>query len=363
MIEVLFPSLRREQFIADYWLTGTWSIEANSLILEKLAQAVSLLTDVTGILAKTDVDVQAWSPQGSHVCPALIARKLHDQGTALYLSHIDRHFSFLDPLLRKLEDELCVPRRSAHCSLFVSPVGAVIPQHFDHDFGFNVLLTGSKRWRLGSNNWVKWPVVGYQWGRTVPPDLLSFGLPPPSDNLCNVQERPVSKGSCVFVPRGAWHSTVADEYSVSLDFAVDPPNRVDHVLGCVRHLLLGNSDFRRSVDSSWMEWAASECDAFPSALREAGKNVLASGVECRSLTPLKGSDTVEITEGIAGGPYPITIHFRSQEQSIRRLSVTRNIGLRVCRWLKEAEVCNASANDVFDRLVNNTRILSGAEST
>jgi hypothetical protein len=35
----------------------------------------------------------------------------------------------------------------------------------------------------------------------------------------------VEEGACVFVPRGIWHATVAEQESISLDFAVDPFNK------------------------------------------------------------------------------------------------------------------------------------------
>src|SRR5205085_487824 len=78
-------------------------------------------------------------------------------------------------------------------------------------------------------------LVGYL-GGTLPNEM-------PAESMV-VETQP---GTVWFLPRGYWHSTVAHEDCIAIDFAIDPPCWTDYALSLFRVQLLRIPMARESV--------------------------------------------------------------------------------------------------------------------
>lgn len=152
-----------------------------------------------------------------------------DDGVSVNLEEFDRVCPAAGGWLDALSEELGVPRRFCGCSAFVSPAGSGLPLHFDDKDVVVVQVSGVKRWRLADNTGLRYPTANYAAGsRYVSRELAGYYRPgapgtEPPQHLDTVDLRP---GDALFLPRGHWHGTEADERtpSVSLSFGIAAPS-------------------------------------------------------------------------------------------------------------------------------------------
>lgn len=196
------------------------------------------------------VGIQAWSPSGSQHCGPHEALKFYLDGAALYIPKVQNLCYGAETILKSLESDLGVPAGSGHCSVFCGSRGSVVSPHCDHDYGFNYLVYGAKRWRISVSENLEFPLVGHQIGRQASSrisGLVPDCMPP---YIGFIQE----SGDCVFVPPGVWHSTECLVESLSLDFAIDPPRRSDFLLNELRCDLESVVEFRTPLDKDSLSW-------------------------------------------------------------------------------------------------------------
>jgi hypothetical protein len=142
-------------------------------------------------------------------------------------------------------------------------------------------------------------------------------------------------GAALFLPRGVWHRTEAIRFSVSLDFAVDPPTRGDYLIGKIRAGLMQYPEFRRSMDSSWESWVGSRGDSCATIVHDVVSAIVA---ECR-LQALRNS-TIPLVDGgklvldYGDGEFPLTVAFFTHDRLMHRAKLSSKSATEFVRWLQ-----------------------------
>ena len=176
------------------------------------------------------------------------AAALHAEGMALVLNGVERFLPPVQELLTALRTELgltagCEPRSI----IYVTPRGAGNSPHFDANANFVVQIRGTKRWHVAPNTHVPDPTDRWAMNEgPLPEELKGYARTPlPSAMPEDAEMIELKPGSVLFVPRGYWHSTEADEDALSLNFTFGQPTWADVVLGSLREKLLKDPAWRK----------------------------------------------------------------------------------------------------------------------
>jgi 50S ribosomal protein L16 3-hydroxylase len=184
------------------------------------------LSHIEALLAATRGPVRVWPPPERSREPAVVvasdhALRLYRDGWTVYLNPAERSVPQLLPFIRRLEADLGLYRGDIATEVFASKAGAGARPHCDFDFGFNVQLQGRKRWRLAPNMTVSNPHASVIISDPFDADVAAYSVGEvpremPTEGACELLAEP---GSVVFIPRGYWHTTMAQEPSLALTFA------------------------------------------------------------------------------------------------------------------------------------------------
>ena len=176
------------------------------------------------------------------------AAALHGQGMALILNGVERFLPLVQEWLTALRLELGLPPGCEPRSIiYVTPSGAGNSPHFDANANFVVQLRGTKRWHIARNTHVPDPTDRWAMNEgPLPEELRGYALTPlPSELPADTEVIDLKPGSVLFVPRGYWHSTEADEDTLALNFTFGQPTWADVVLGQLREKLLKDRAWRK----------------------------------------------------------------------------------------------------------------------
>jgi hypothetical protein len=174
---------------------------------------------------------------------------LYEMGLSIYLPDIAPSVPGADAFLRALESELGVIPGCARMTVWASPQGDGAATHFDGEDVFSIQLAGTKRWELAPMREYSFP-VGPQYGpgAAIAEDMypqLERGFP--DANSVEFQPVDMRPGSVLFVPRGTWHRTTADQDSFAISIGINPPCVADSYLEQLRCLLLQDPEWRRPM--------------------------------------------------------------------------------------------------------------------
>lgn len=271
-LERLFPSLSRDAFLSNHW-PGELLWEHGPLERLGLLTELPALGDLALLLGEYRDRVRVALPdkRDEHSflkVDALTAAALHRNGMALILNKVERFFPIVEQWLLGLRVELGLPQQCEPRSIiYVTPVGAGNSPHFDANANFVVQLRGTKRWHLAPNRSVRHPTDRFAINQQAPSAELAGYLegPLPTGLPDDAQSVELSPGSVLFVPRGSWHATEADEDTLALNFTFAQPTWADVALTALRTQLL--------QDAGWRALAVGLCS--PDAKRaEAGRSEL-----------------------------------------------------------------------------------------
>ena len=181
------------------------------------------------------------------------AATLHRNGMALIFNKVERFIPALAAWLNQLRLELGLPTEcEPRCIMYATPPGAGNSPHFDANANFVVQLRGTKRWHVAPNRHVPNPTD--RWAMNE--EHLSAELtgyvdgPLPTELPEDTEVIDLKAGSVLFVPRGHWHATEADEDTLALNFTFGQPTWADLALVALRKRLL--------KDPAWRELASDE---------------------------------------------------------------------------------------------------------
>lgn len=181
--------------------------------------------------------------------PGLLFR----MGLSLYLTDIADCIPALNPLLRSLEQELGAPAGCARIGAFAAARGNGVTCHMDAEEVLSIQLAGRKRFRYALAADLANP-----WGRQLNPgDPCDEALYPqvgggfPDPKKASFESAEMRPGSVLFMPRGTWHETEADEDSLSVSIIVRMPTALDCALSALRDRLLQDARWRQPMYGAW----------------------------------------------------------------------------------------------------------------
>jgi ribosomal protein L16 Arg81 hydroxylase len=174
---------------------------------------------------------------------------LYEMGLSVYLPDIASSVPDAEDLLRQLESELGLAAGCARMTVWASPKGDGAPTHFDGEDVFSIQLAGSKRFEVAPMTEYAYP-VGAQFGPGAAPyDEMYAQIRDGFPDAAGVEFTAVDMkpGSVLFVPRGTWHRTVAEQDSFAISIGLNPPSIAETFLDQLRYVLLQDPQWRRPV--------------------------------------------------------------------------------------------------------------------
>ncbi len=250
-LERLFAPLSTDAFLSSHWPGERLCVHGP---LERLGLLTELpaLWDLEQLLGayRDKVRVALPDKRDEHSfleVDALTAQALHHNGMALILNKAERFFPLVGQWLSGLRSELGLPLQcEPRAIIYVTPAGAGNSPHFDANANFVVQLRGTKRWHLAQNHSVKHPTDRFALNQQAPSAELASYLegPFPTELPADTQTVDLTPGSVLFVPRGCWHATEADEDTLALNFTFAQPTWADVALSALRTQLLQDEGWR-----------------------------------------------------------------------------------------------------------------------
>ena len=174
---------------------------------------------------------------------------LYELGLTVHLPDITSSVPEVVPFLRALEKDLRIEEGSARFTVWASPQGDGVPDHFDGEDVFSIQLAGTKCFEVAPMTDYACP-FGVQFGPTGPPfdemyPQLKNGFPMPANVKYEaIDMRP---GSVLFLPRGTWHRTHAGADSFAISIGIRPPTVLESFLEQLRYVLLQDPEWRRPL--------------------------------------------------------------------------------------------------------------------
>jgi ribosomal protein L16 Arg81 hydroxylase len=217
-----------------------------------LDEALAACRDVVMVVGEAAVEASEGIADRFLVSPER-ARAWYAAGATLELDCADHYLPELRPFLDELRGDLGLPEGSfSKAIIYASPRSSGFQPHFDAYANFVLHLRGRKVWRLAPNHQARDPMEHYDLAEApyIPPELASYWQGPPvaaiPEGGVEVELRP---GSLLFVPRGTWHCTEAQEdETISLNLTFSQPTWLDLLLSEIRGRLVRHRHWRELAD-------------------------------------------------------------------------------------------------------------------
>jgi len=259
VLELFIAPLTTEQFFAEYWPERVYASHGDLDRLPGMFRS-PVLRDIEtlsghyhGRVLFTRGRQSPFMVPAENGCP----KTLFNMGLTVYLDNIQPCLPKSPVVLRALERNLGIPPETARIGAFASPPGDGAACHYDTEDVISIQLTGSKAFHVAPVEEVRYP-VGMQYSPGSAPDTDLYpqvaGRFPDWKHAkfeC-IEMRP---GSVLFMPRGTWHRTEADEPSLSITIAMRPPSAAEVILENVRWLLLQDASWRKPLYGAYGETA------------------------------------------------------------------------------------------------------------
>ncbi|MAI77980.1 MAG: hypothetical protein CL917_03490 [Deltaproteobacteria bacterium] len=160
-------------------------------------------------------------------------RRAWEAGAGIRLTPFDAYSKWTRKLCVEIAEHLGLSLSSVRSSAFYSGPGVGQPRHFDGREVFNIQLAGHRTWTIEPNVDVVHPDLSLMQGtapaneavvRQIARNGFSENF---TDQARSVEMRP---GSVIFLPRGYWHETRSNGYSVSLSLGISGRREMDLLL-------------------------------------------------------------------------------------------------------------------------------------
>jgi len=177
------------------------------------------------------------------------APHLFQLGLTVYLPDIARFLPALAAWLQALEQELGLPAGCTTLGAFASPRDDGLSCHFDADDVISIQLQGRKVFDVAKVDGLPYP-SGQQFGPGMLPGdelYLQAGAGFPTPDQASFERIEMAPGSVLFLPRGTWHRSVAEQDSFSVSIGIRPPTAMQQLLKRVHDLLLQAPEWRRPL--------------------------------------------------------------------------------------------------------------------
>ena len=262
VLESFIAPLTTEQFFAGYWPERVYASHGDLDRLPGMFRSPVLRDLETlsghyhGRVLFTRGRHSPFMVPAENGCP----KTLFDMGLTVYLDNIQPCLPKSPLVLQALERNLGISPGTARIGAFASPPGDGAACHYDTEDVISIQLTGSKAFHVAPVEEVRYPVgMQYSPGSAPYTDLypqVAGRFPEWKDAKFEcVEMRP---GSVLFMPRGTWHRTEADEPSLSITIALRPPSAAELILENIRWLLLQDAAWRKPLYGACGETAQKE---------------------------------------------------------------------------------------------------------
>ena len=250
-LEQLFTGQSTDSFLSKHWpdhhLVFHGPLERLGALVE-LPEFAQLETLLGSYRDKVRIALPDKRDEHSSLqVDALTAAALHRNGMALILNGVERFLPLVAEWLTELRLELGLPLECEPRSIvYATPAGAGNSPHFDANANFVVQLRGTKRWHVAPNRHVPHPTDRWAMNETgLSAELAGYvDAPLPTQMPADTEVIDLKPGSVLFVPRGYWHATEADEDTLAINFTFGQPTWADLVLVALRKRLLKDGEWR-----------------------------------------------------------------------------------------------------------------------
>ncbi|MFZ4715825.1 MAG: JmjC domain-containing protein [Bacteriovoracaceae bacterium] len=178
------------------------------------------------------------------------AKELFDDGMGLLFNEVQTISPMLTDWVQALRQDLGVSQLTIGRALvYATPDGKGTAPHFDQNMNFVIQLHGTKIWTMAPNYHVKNPLTRHTMGLPMDPELASYvDDEMPLEMPQNAQSYVLKTGSVLFVPRGYWHSTMAQGDALALNFTFTAPTWLDLFSAALRSRLAQSPEWRETAD-------------------------------------------------------------------------------------------------------------------
>ena len=248
-LQDLIVPLTASDFIEKHLLAEEYLLASASPRLLAVLEAVEEFSNLRQLVRRFD-EVALLGPNGFRSSvPGASAMDFYERGDTLYLTNVHRVLPAVARLFDPIAGELGVQPKDFSIEVFAGRNRAVSTLHYDHDLNFQVLLRGSKRWRLQKNTHVRSPLHSNH--RLLAPrdDVFAEKRPFPAavEDLEDPVEITSKAGTTLFLPLGYWHHAEMSEEAFAVNLVLHPLRWVDAVARAARRLLVGAPALRAPV--------------------------------------------------------------------------------------------------------------------
>lgn len=174
------------------------------------------------------------------------AKEVIKRGATAYLEDVSPLLSNVQPFVKGLEQELNVAKGSVKLGVFISSAGSGAPTHYDVLDVISIQLVGTKKFYVSPLEQIRYPYgLQYTEGTTPFDELypqISQGFP--SCENQTFEQIDMVPGSVLFMPRGTWHYTEAEQDSMAMSIVLSPPTQLDFFLYQLKSTLLQDPAWR-----------------------------------------------------------------------------------------------------------------------
>ena len=251
LLTALLSPQAADEFLNQYWPKRAFVTQCDParwpavLRCEELASVQNLAKRYRGSLRFTHGRKSDQMIQIDRVDPAI----LFEMGLTLNFEDVGPYVPGAPEFLRGLESELGLNEGSMVLSAFASPYQDGLGCHFDAQDVISIQLHGAKRFHYAPVREIAMPYGTQYIPGGKPYDELyaqaQNGFPDNTDVKFETAE--MKPGSVLFLPRGTWHYTEANEPSLSLSITISPPTLIDCAMEQIRWLLLQDSAWREPL--------------------------------------------------------------------------------------------------------------------
>ncbi len=284
--ELVYPKTTKEFNLSRS--EGTpFVTHGNDRALEQIA-SLGFLDSLDSLLEEWTESVQVHLPDrrdesSSLDSDAKNALVYFDQGMGLLFNNVQAHSTLLTAWLDAIRRDLGISALTiGRCLVYAMPDGKGTAPHFDQNINFVFQVHGIKKWTLARNTHVTDPLVRHTIGFPMDPEMATYTEGEMPDAMPNDTESfELRPGSCLFVPRGYWHSTESEGDSLALNFTFTAPAWVDLFMAALRSRLVLAPGWRKTAEGlsgTNPEGAKREFDQLLEILVEDLPNWNASGI-------------------------------------------------------------------------------------
>jgi hypothetical protein len=281
----LVRPLTPEEFIVGYVIGERHFLSAPNPSLVDALLSIDAFGDL-GALTRRLEGVELFGPEGFRsTVPGRVAIDFYNRGDTLYMTNVQNAVPEAAAIVRSVAVDLGVHPQHVSIEVFAGRHRAISSLHYDHDTNFQVLLRGTKRWRLQGNRHIRNPLVPNHKLKTPREESLAERLPLPTSvaDLEQPVEVTATAGTCLFLPLGYWHEAEMLEECFAVNVVLKPQRWLDAIGLAARQLLAARPELRAPAFGALSE---------DGPLRDQARRALVLGLEAygRALQDLVAED-------------------------------------------------------------------------